>query len=144
MPTHHYFATLDRHVFRVAHGSLLDNPLDPDPGSHVWVATIWPDREHLGGWGRLTWDRHPTGRGWTINPMTHLGDVIEFGADTEAAIARWYGYVQNADETSLHVVGPFTDPSRASNDAQASLVRWRIEQLNAAISKPVPSDTSWG
>ena len=59
----------------------------------------------------------------------HLGEVIEFGADTPEAIARWYGYVQNADETSLHIVGPFAEPSRASDDARASLFRWRSEQL---------------
>ena len=53
MPTRPDFATLDRHVLRVAHGSLLDKPLDADPGSHVWVATIWPDRQQPGGWGRL-------------------------------------------------------------------------------------------
>ncbi len=129
MPTNPDFAILDRHVLRVAHGSLLDNPLDPAAGSQVWVATIWPNPQQLGGWGRLVWDRHPSGRGWTIHPMTHLGDVIEFGADTAAAIARWYGYVQNADQTSLHVVGPFAEPSRALDDAHASLFRWRSEQL---------------
>ena len=96
MPTRPDFATLDRHVLRVAHGSLLDNPLDADPGSQVWIATIWPDRQQPSGWGRLIWDRHPSGRGWSIHPMTHLGDVIEFGADAGHAIDRWYGYVQSA------------------------------------------------
>ena len=77
-----------------------------------------------------SWDRHTSGRGWAIHPITpHLGEVIEFGADTPGAIARWYGYVQNADETSLHIVGPFAEPSRASDDARASLFRWRSEQL---------------
>ena len=66
MPTHPDFTTLDRHVLRVAHGSLLDNPLDPAPGSQVWVASIWPDQQQPGGWGRLVWDRHPSGRGWAI------------------------------------------------------------------------------
>jgi hypothetical protein len=91
MPTRPDFATLDRHVLRVVHGSLLDNPLDPDPGSHVWIATIWTDRNRPGGWGQLVWDRHPSGRGWTIHPLTHLGDVVEFGADTGATEVRWYG-----------------------------------------------------
>ena len=136
MPTHPYFAVLDRHVLRVAHGSLLDNPLDPVPGSHVWVATIWPDREQPGGWGRLCWDRHPSGRGWTIHPLTHLGDVVEFGADQGNCIDRWYGYVQSADETSLHVVGPFAEPNGASDDARASLVRWRINQAMPVTSEP--------
>lgn len=125
MPTHPDFTTLDRHVLRVAYGSLLDNPLDPAPGSQVWVATIWPDHQQPGGWGRLVWHRHASGRGWAIHPMTHLGDVIEFGADAGRAIDRWYGYVQNADETSLHLVGPFEQPIEARADAEASLNRWR-------------------
>ena len=125
MPAHPDFATLDRHVLRVAHGSLLDNPLDADPGSHVWIATIWPDRQQPGGWGRLIWDRHPSGRGWTIHPLTHLGDVIEFGADHPAEPDRWYGYVRDAGETSLSLVGPFDSPAGAREDATASLHQWR-------------------
>ena len=125
MPTHAEFTTLDRHVLRVAHGSLIDNPLDPDPCSSVWVATIWPERQQPGGWGRLVWSRHPSGRGWTIHPLTHLGDVIEFGADTTTATDRWYGYVQDADAVSLSVVGPFDTPHEAQPDAAASLERWR-------------------
>ena len=140
MPTHPDFATLDRYVLRVAHGSLLDNPLDADPGSHVWIATMWPDRQQPAGWGRLIWDRHHGGRGWTIHPLTHLGDVIEFGADTGRAVDRWYGYVHSADETSLQLVGPFVEPSRTADDARASLVRWHIERLVAATSEAVQSN----
>ena len=136
MPTHPDFATLDRHILRVAHGSLLDKPLDSAPGSQVWVATIWRDRQLPDGWGRLVWDRHPSGRGWTIHPLTHLGDVIEFGADRGNSIDRWYGYIQYADETSLHVVGPFDEPRCASDDARASLVRWRITQAMPVTSEP--------
>ena len=135
MPTHPDFTTLDRHVLRVAHGSLLDKPLDPAPGSQVWVATIWPDREQFGGWGRLVWDRHPSGRGWAIHQMTHLGDVIEFGADAGDAIDRWYGYVHSADETSFQVVGPFGDPASASDDARASLVGWRFEHVASVVGQ---------
>lgn len=131
MPTHAEFTTLDRHVLRVAHGSLLDNPLDPDPGCSVWVATIWPDRRQQTGWGRLLWDRHPSGRGWTIHPLTHLGDVIEFGAETSTAVDRWYGYVQDADVISVSIVGPFDTPVDAWPDAVASQERWR-RQLIAA------------
>ena len=125
MPTHPDFATLDRHALRVAHGSLLDNPLDPDPGSHVWIATIWPDRQQPGGWGRLVWDRHPSGRGWTIHPLTHLGDVIEFGADITAQPCRWYGYISDAGSVSLDLVGPLQSPGDALLDAAVSLTRWR-------------------
>ena len=120
MPTLPDFATLDRHVLRVAHGSLLDNPLDPDPGSHIWVATIWPDRQQPGGWGRLIWDRHPSGRGWTIHPLTHLGDVIEFGADADQIADRWYGFTIEANTTTLAVVGPFLTPGEAADDGRRS------------------------
>ena len=127
-------ATLDRHVLRVAHGSLLDNPLDADPGSHVWVATIWPDRQQPGGWGRLIWDRHPSGRGWMIHPLTHLGDVIEFGADRANAIDRWYGYVLDADGMAMQLVGPFTEPDSALEDARGALIRWRAELSTTSIT----------
>ncbi|MGD9794564.1 MAG: hypothetical protein AB7V43_13890 [Acidimicrobiia bacterium] len=120
MPVHPDFATLDRHVLRVAHGSLLDNPLDPGPDARVWIATIWPDRQQPGGWGRLIWDRHPSGRGWTIHPLTHLGDVIEFGADVETTTDRWYGFTVDAGATSLALVGPFPTPSEASDDGRRS------------------------
>ena len=125
MPTQPDFAILDRHVLRVAHGSLLDNPLDPDPGSHVWIATIWPDRQQPGGWGRLVWDRHDSGRGWTIHPLTHLGDVVEFGADTRLTEERWYGYVADADETSMDLVGPFATAAETESDGSMSMMRWR-------------------
>ena len=126
MPTHPDFATLDRHVLRVADGSLLDNPLDVDPGSQVWIATIWPDRQQPGGWGRLIWHRHPSGRGWTIHPLTHLGDVIEFGADTEVGVDRWYGYSIDAESFSLALVGPHAGPGEAATDAAAWRSHWRL------------------
>ena len=120
MPTHPDFATLDRHVLRVADGSLLDNPLDADPGSQVWIATIWPDRQQPGGWGRLIWHRHPSGRGWTIHPLTHLGDVIEFGADVAGGSDRWYGFTIDAGPTSLSLVGPYATPVEACEDGSRS------------------------
>ena len=125
MPTRPDFANLDRHVLRVAHGSLLDNPLDPDPGSHVWIATIWPERQRPGGWGWLVWDRHPSGRGWAIHPLTHLGDVVEFGANTCVLEERWYGYVADADETSIDLVGPFATAAETDADGSMSLMHWR-------------------
>ena len=134
MPTHRDFATLDRHIFRVAHGSLLDNPLDADPGSNVWIATIWPDRQQPGGWGRLIWDRHPSGRGWTIHPLTHLGDVIEFGADHPTVPDRWYGYIADADEIGMLVVGPHCSPSDAHDDVRVVLAQWRVGRSTATSS----------
>ena len=137
MPTQPDFASLDRHDLRVAHGSLLDNPLDPDPGSQVWIATIWPDRQQPAGWGRLIWDRHPSGRGWTIHPLTHLGDVIEFGADSATGLDRWYGYIIDANEVVLHVVGPFNQPHAAADDASVSRGHWRIEALSPPLDRRV-------
>ena len=136
MPTHSDFVTFDRHVLRVAHGSLLDNPLDADPGSHIWIATLWPDRQQSGGWRRLMWDRHPSGRGWTIHPLTHLGDVIEFGADTPARSDRWYGYLLDADVTAVQLVGPFMGPHPAQEDGDVTVSRWRAELASQRINPP--------
>ncbi len=80
---------------------------------------------HSAGWGRLIWDRHPSGRGWTIHPLTHLGDVIEFGADTAVTMERWYGYVADADETSIDLVGPFVTAAETESDGSMSLILWR-------------------
>ena len=74
--------------------------------------------------------------------MTHLGDVIEFGADAGHAIDSWYGYVQSADETNLQMVGPFAEASQATDDAHASLVRWRIDQVVSAEGEPEVSDAT--
>ncbi|MGE0304155.1 MAG: hypothetical protein AB7N61_13200 [Acidimicrobiia bacterium] len=134
MPMHPDFAILDRHVLRIAHGSLLDIPLDADPEAQVWIATIWPDQHQPGGWGRLIWDRHPSGRGWTIHPLTHLGDIIEFGADQPSVPDRWYGYVLDADATAIQLVGPFTEPTSALEDGRASLTRWRTETASLPIA----------
>jgi hypothetical protein len=125
MTTHPVFADLDTHLLRVGHRTLLDHPLDPETGAHVWVATIWPDRAQPAGWGRLVWQRGGVGRGWIIEPLTHLGDVVEFGADTPAHSDRWYGYVHAADDTSLTLVGPYPNPADAHDDGNASLARWR-------------------
>lgn len=125
MPTSTDFATLDRHILRVAHGSLIDNPLDARPGAHEWIATMWPDQRQSCGWGRLVWGRHPSGRGWTIHPMTHLGDVIEFGADSSSGVDRWYGYVAAAEPTAFEIVGPLPSAAEAGRDAAGSLTTWR-------------------
>ena len=124
MPTRSDFANLDRHTFRVAHGSLIDSPLQPAPNSLVWIATMWADTQQPTGWGRLQWNRHPSGRGHTIHPMTHLSDVIEFGADTANNPDRWYGYLTHATDTYLEIVGPFAHPADAAEDAAAALRQW--------------------
>jgi hypothetical protein len=68
------FVVLDAHAFRVAYNVLVDIPLDPAPAARVWIATIWPDTSRSGECGRLFSHRHPQGRGWLIEPLTHLGD----------------------------------------------------------------------
>ena len=44
---------------------------------------------------------------------------------------RWYGYVQDADEIRLSVVGPFVTPRDSLQDAVASLERWRRPIVSA-------------
>ena len=123
------FDHLDAHHLRVAHDTLLDLPITPGVDTRLWVATIWPDTTQPSGWGRHVWAPSPHGRGWTIHPLTHLGDVIEFGADSSAAKVRWYGYVADADETSIDLVGPFPSAAETQADGSMSLMRWRTPDL---------------
>jgi hypothetical protein len=125
MPSLQEFASLDRHAFRVACGVLLDVPLAADRDSHKWVATIWRDDSIDAGWARLLWERHPTNRGWVVHPLTHVGDVVEFGADTESALDRWYGYVTEIGPLRLILVGPFETPNEAASDACVAVTQWR-------------------
>ena len=62
------------------------------------------------------WPDGPNCRGWSLAPLVHLGDVIEFGADAAAVPCRWYGYVVHADDVSLTLVGPFDSPNDAADD----------------------------
>jgi hypothetical protein len=120
------FGVFDAHAFRVSYNVLLDIPLDPVPAARVWVATIWPDASQPGRWRRLLWQPHPSGRGWLIEPLTHLGDVIEFGADYHDEPDRWYGFVSRADETSILLAGPYESPAEALEDGRHSFERWRL------------------
>ena len=124
--TNEEFAKQTKFGRRVAHGALIDNALEPAAGSYAWVATIWRDASDPSGWRRLVWDHHPTGRGWIIHPMTHLADIIEFGADLNGVLDRWYGYASHADAASFSIVGPFELPNEAAVDAAASLGKWRL------------------
>jgi hypothetical protein len=128
MSTHPAFTHLDRHVLRCGYDTLLDLPLIPAPDAHIWVATIWPDPTQPHRWGRLIWPPGAAGRGWHIAQLTHLGDVIEFGADTPTTLDRWYGYTVAADPTSLTLVGPYPTPGDAHEDGWASLTRWQHQQ----------------
>jgi hypothetical protein len=126
MSTRPDFVVFDAHLLRVAYNTSLDVAIDPTPGARLWIATIWPDAAHPGGWGRLLWHRHPRGRGWLIEPLTHLGDVIEFGADYHDEPDRWYGFVSRADETGILLVGPYESPAEALEHGRHSLERWRL------------------
>jgi len=128
------FDHLDAHHLRVAHDTLLDLPITPGVDTRLWVATIWPDTTQPSGWGRHVWAPSPHGRGWTIHPLTHLGDVIEFGADTHATPMRWYGYVHQLDDVWLTLVGPFATPGEAATDGQRS---WR-SRVGAASRSQSP------
>ena len=124
MPALADFASLDRHAFRVACGVLLDVPLGAERGTHRWVATMWGDDDSDTGWGRLLWDRHTTRRGWVVHPLTHVGDVVEFGADFASDVDRWYGYVMTIGPLQLILVGPFDTPADAAADAALALAQW--------------------
>lgn len=124
MATDPTYRELDCHRLRAGHGLLLDFALAPAIGSRTWIATIWPDHHHPGTWGRAMWAVGAGGRGWQLDPALHLGDVVEFGADTDTP-ERWYGYVTHADDISLSLVGPFDNPTDAIADGHASLAAWR-------------------
>lgn len=130
MSHHPDFANLDRHMFRTGYNTLLDLPLVLARGARVWVATIWPDPNQPGGWGRLVWQSSPTGRGWLTHSLTHLGDVIEFGADHDGLTDRWYGYFSTADDYTLIVVGPYENPAETEADGRASLLHWEQATLD--------------
>ena len=135
MTTNLDYNQLDRHVFRVAQGTILDFPLHPTPGATVWAATIWPDIRNGNTWARTLWAAGPGGRGFNLDPLIHLGDVIEFGADTPNRQHRWYGYVVHADAVSITAVGPFTNPHEAGLDGRNSLPSWfdaHIRTIDAA------------
>lgn len=67
MTAHPAFTYLDRPLLRVAHGTLLDFPLLPEPGASVWTATLWPDVRNAGTWGRASGSTAPS-----IHPPTPL------------------------------------------------------------------------
>ncbi len=124
MPATADYQPLDRHLFRVAHDTILDFPLHPAPGARVWAATMWNDLHHGSAWGRTMWQTGPGGRGFILDRYIHLGDVIEFGADTPSMFDRWYGYAIHADKVSITLIGPFHTPDLAADDGRRSLPTW--------------------
>jgi len=123
-------------LFRVHAGStVIDLPLSPRRGDHVWVATAWPDPREEQGWARRLWQPGPQNRGF-IPAALELGDVVEFGAEAAAASrsragprpphepSRWYGYVHAIAPEGLLLRGPYPDPGRAHAAAQRALLAW--------------------
>jgi hypothetical protein len=126
------------YVFRHAGCCLLEAPeLDPprpaDVENWAWVATIWSDRRHEGGWGVLEWA--PGERGWTIPDTTALGDVVEFGvgaldASGATRFDRWWGWINRVTRRAVVIVGPFDHPSKAEDAARATVDDLRLDQLD--------------
>lgn len=81
------------------------------------------------------WPDGPNCRGWSLAPLVHLGDVIEFGADAAAAPCRWYGYVVHADDVSLTLVGPFDSPNDAADDGSDSLPTWQAAHAGTLLRR---------
>ena len=115
---------------------LLDCPLTPVDGAALWVATVWPDPAQSGGWGRVRVAAGPPGRGWVLPAVTHLGDVVEFGADHDRTPVRWYGFVQHLSDTALILVGPYREPGEAAADGLGSLARWQTAERRRAAQQP--------
>jgi hypothetical protein len=122
-------------LFRVHGGTtVIDLPMVPQPGAHVWAATLWLDPRDDQGWGRRIWQPGPEQRGFVPAAM-ELGDVIEFGADVlnigrngasqrKPQVVRWYGYVHAVAPEGLLLRGPYPDPGRAHAAAQHALLAW--------------------
>jgi len=140
-PAPHYdFARHGRHRLRTPNGAIIDLPVPILPGARVWVATIWPDPNAPGGWGRQVWAIDPmAGRGWQLPLQLAAGDVLEFGADTPQGAVRWYGimdsYIVNEWTT---IQGPYEHPVAAWDEAQCLLAIERyVEPLSADPPSPV-------
>lgn len=107
------YANLDLHHFRVGRYCILDFPILTTPGTTVWVATLWSHPSDPTTWRRTYWEPGPNGRGWAIDPVAQIGDVIEFGAGHET----WIGYLFGADAQTASAVGPCESVGTAAADA---------------------------
>lgn len=139
-PPHYDFTRLGRHRLRAPNGAIIDLPVPILPGAHVWVATIWPDPNAPGGWGRQVWNRDPvTGRGWQLPHQLAAGDVLEFGADAPVGPVRWYGIMDSYEvDRWATVQGPYEHPGTAHDEAQRLLaLERRAEPLSADPPRPV-------
>lgn len=139
-PPHYDFTRLGRHRLRAPNGAVIDLPVPVLPGARVWVATIWPDPQAPGGWGRHVWALDPvTGRGWQLPHQLAAGDVLEFGADAPVGPVRWYGIMDSYEvDRWATVQGPYEHPAAAYTEAQRLLALERfVEPLSADSPQPV-------
>jgi hypothetical protein len=116
-----------RHRLRTPAGALIDSPLGS--AGTGWLGTLGPSIGST-GWERLLWKRDPHLGGWTIPARLAGGDVIEFGADHDGQVIRWYGLVDSFDATEwLTVQGPYPDPAAAHDHAERMLAAIRLRTL---------------
>lgn len=138
-PPRYDFTRFGRHRLRAPNGAIIDLPVAVVPGAQVWVATIWPDPNAPGGWGRQLWSLDPlTGRGWQLPHQLAAGDIVEFGADTPAQPHRWYGIMDSyiVDEWAT-IQGPYEHPDVAIDHAQRLLALERfVEPLSTEPPQP--------
>jgi hypothetical protein len=115
-----------RHRLRAPVGVLIDSPLGfESPG---WLGTLWPAAAEPGGWARMLWTVDNTRGGWLVAERLAGGDVLEFGADHDDKLVRWYGIVDSYDAVEwLTVQGPYSEPASAYEHAQHLLARIRFE-----------------
>ncbi|MFP5487467.1 MAG: hypothetical protein ACLGHQ_04085 [Acidimicrobiia bacterium] len=122
------------HRLRTPAATLVDSPV----GFHQygWLATIWPAPDTPAGWTRLIWQADPVNGGWRLPARLAGGDIIEFGADHDRRVVRWYGIVDSYDAVEwLTLRGPYPDPGAAHADAERLLARLRFEPVRPRASQ---------
>jgi hypothetical protein len=120
-----------RHRLRAPAGVLIDSPLGFEPNG--WLGTLWPAAAEPGGWARMLWSADNTHGGWLVPQRLAGGDVLEFGADHDHKLARWYGIVDSYDAVEwLTVQGPYPHPAAAHEHAGQLLALIRFEAPHRA------------
>lgn len=109
-----------RHRLRAPAGVLIDSPVGFQAES--WLGTLWPSDADPCGWARMLWHADHSRGGWLIPSRLAGGDVLEFGAQADWGLVRWYGIVDSYDAVEwLTVQGPYSYPGAASDDALRQL-----------------------
>ena len=115
-----------RHRLRAPASVLIDSPLGA--AGSGWLGTVWPAGDSS-GWARMLWTPNPNLGGWTIPSRLAGGDVIEFGADHDGHVVRWYGILDSYDAVEwLTLQGPYAEPCAAHGDAERILDGLRYAQ----------------